>query len=333
MKLHSFRSPIMCGGTPEAYVLASFWVEVATELCNEFSYAASMAGLHCGFQDTKKGMELHVSGYNHKAGVLLQRICDTLVTKLPEKLSSSDDNAVDFFERLRDKLEQQYHAALSAQPYQHAPMAADLVLEAANKGLLQRRIEYVTDKKLLTSDVLLHFSNQLLSRFKLEVLAHGNVTPQEAKDWTNIILDSFKSAPPLRLPALRGVTLPFSTDSECIFRLKGLLEEEESAEEDKVLIKRCLTAIFEESRPYMPSTEGLRTDFLIVVLNDFLKEARAKEVKVETFCRLTAILKSHPYSHFVHKWLEFENMFKDKLEVRVWVFVLLLLFCCRRMVS
>jgi len=53
--------------SPVASVLASLWIEFVHKHCKEFSYEASMAGLHCDFQNTRAGIEIHVSGYNHKA--------------------------------------------------------------------------------------------------------------------------------------------------------------------------------------------------------------------------------------------------------------------------
>jgi insulysin len=137
----ALRAPVLQNsyGSPETAVLSSLWVHVATELCNDFAYAASMAGLHCGFSEGAGGsIELSISGYNHKAGILLRRICDTLVSALPLALSEPADGAGDggggglFFERIRNKLEHQYETALASAPYMHGSMVADLLLEASN---------------------------------------------------------------------------------------------------------------------------------------------------------------------------------------------------------
>jgi insulysin len=82
----ALRSATAYASSPLHSVLASLWVEVVREDCNEFSYAASMAGLHSDFANTRSGVEIHVSGYNDKAGILLQRIVNAILM-LPEKLS------------------------------------------------------------------------------------------------------------------------------------------------------------------------------------------------------------------------------------------------------
>jgi len=46
--------------SPESNVLTSLWTNVLEEHCNEFTYLASMAGLHCYFSNTRMGVEIHV---------------------------------------------------------------------------------------------------------------------------------------------------------------------------------------------------------------------------------------------------------------------------------
>lgn len=46
--------------SPESNVLTSLWTNVLEEHCNEFTYLASMAGLHCYFTNTRTGVEIHV---------------------------------------------------------------------------------------------------------------------------------------------------------------------------------------------------------------------------------------------------------------------------------
>jgi insulysin len=59
--------------SPYASVLASIFCDAVTEFGLEYSYAASMAGLHGHFSHSRHGLSLDVSGYNHKVPVLLKR--------------------------------------------------------------------------------------------------------------------------------------------------------------------------------------------------------------------------------------------------------------------
>jgi insulysin len=223
--------------------MATMFVEIVSELCNEFSYAASMAGLHCGFRESLTNcgcIELTISGYNHKCHTLLHRICDTIQRKLPTVLtpnptnddgisSSATPNITNqFFERIRNKVEQRYESTLVAQPYQHGSMIADLILDATNYGSVHDKLSYIRNKTLLTCQDMLQFSKQVLSCFHLEILVHGNVLPHDAVNWTNIILDTFQPTPPSRLMIGRGIVLPDSGVTT-LFRDKGWNEHDENS--------------------------------------------------------------------------------------------------------
>ena len=237
-----FRTPILsCSTSSSLAVMATMFVEIVSELCNEFSYAASMAGLHCGFRESLSNcgcIELTISGYNHKCHTLLHRICTTIQTTLPtilsttsnptdgDKTTSTETNQ--FFERIRNKVEQRYESTLVAQPYQHGGMVADLILDATNYGSVYDKLAYVRNKKLLSCQDMLHFSKQVLSCFHLEVLVHGNVLPNDAVNWTNIILDTFQPTPPSRLMIGRGVVLP-DAGTTTLFRDKGWNEHDENS--------------------------------------------------------------------------------------------------------
>jgi insulysin len=224
--LCSIRAPVLTPSLSVA-VLSGLWSEIASELCNEFAYAASMAGLHCAFQESSHGsIDITIAGYHHKCGILIQRICDTLRTALPAALTT-EPSPNQFFERMRSKLEQQYESLLAAQPYQHGSMITELVLDPSNSGSIQERLAYVRNKALVTSTDMLQFSNQLLSCFHLEVLVHGNVLPQKAVEWTQIILDAFQPMEAKHLSVSRGVQLPSSKNS--IYRTKGWNEHDENS--------------------------------------------------------------------------------------------------------
>jgi insulysin len=98
--------------SPESHVLTQLWAELLQEQCNEFTYLASMAGLHCDSSNALTGVEIQVSGYHHKAHVLLQRIVDTIFDKY--------DVSQELFDRIQTKIGEQYQCFLVAQPYQHA---------------------------------------------------------------------------------------------------------------------------------------------------------------------------------------------------------------------
>jgi insulysin len=161
--------------SPEAVVMTQLFAELVTDACNEYTYLASMAGLHCEIGLSPTGLELHVTGYHHKADVLVERIVDTCLSIT----STTETNTVDaeVFGRIVSKMEQQYQSFLvGAQPYQHAIYGADLCLED---------IQFTVSEKLavlkrVTSTEVLQFATRFWKHCQLEGLVHGNVTAHDA---------------------------------------------------------------------------------------------------------------------------------------------------------
>jgi len=170
--------------SPEDSVLSTLWVQILMEHSNDFTYLASMASLHCSVVNVNQGIELTVSGFSHKAHILLKRIIKCMV-ELSEKVDTS------LFQRVKDKIAKSYQNFVSAQPYQHAINAGDICLEA-NKWSIEERLDAL--EGLALQDVI-SFSHRLLSRFDVELLVHGNVSTDDAKEISNIILDGLKPRP------------------------------------------------------------------------------------------------------------------------------------------
>jgi len=127
----------------------------------------------------------------------------------------------DLFERIKDKVNKQYENFLFAQPYQHAVYAADLCFEPS-KWSINDKVKALAS---LTLEDFVSFSKMLLSRFHLEVLVHGNASPEEAKVVTTTMLDRLQPTPPFQsnLPQLRVVQL--QNGSEYVHRLAEFNEE------------------------------------------------------------------------------------------------------------
>ena len=172
--------------SPETHVMTQLWGELLREQCNEFTYLASMAGLHCDFSSSHTGVELHVSGYHHKAHVLLQRIVDTIF--------DDERNAVtqELFDRIHDKISEQYKCFLVASPYRHAMYGSDLCLEYV-QWTIQDKMNAL--KRTTLQDVESFMKRRLFSKCSLEGLVHGNVSVDDAKKLSDIVLDKLKPSP------------------------------------------------------------------------------------------------------------------------------------------
>lgn len=206
------HSPIVYE-SPIQSVLASLWAETAQELCNSFAYAASVAGLYCDFSNTRHGIEMHVSGYNDKAHVLLSRMVETV-----KEFNVGDA----LFDRIQSKVKQQFQAFLVAQPYQHTMNGADRCMEVPKWDIFDR-IECLDQ---ISCNDLLHFGRrQVLTRFRMEMLVHGNVTPDEARTIAARVTDQWKPLSPLSSTQGRVVNLP----NETIYGYTGWNPEDENS--------------------------------------------------------------------------------------------------------
>ncbi len=193
-----FRTPLVyC--SPQNALLAAMWTELIQEFCNSFSYVASMAGLHCYFQASTKAIEMTITGYNHKVGVLIERVVETIKC-LPEKISDP------VFKRVAHKLEQRYLAFMMGSPYRRAMNGADLCLDA-EKWNVEDRLELLQNKNLSPNDMI-QFHRQLMGSFLLEALVHGNAEPSTALEWINRIVDAFQPSVLLYHPLNRVVEIP-----------------------------------------------------------------------------------------------------------------------------
>ena len=179
-KVNIFVSfPMAMNGDSASGVMMSLWSEWQNELANIFAYAASMAGLHREWVANSKRatIELHVSGYSHKAALFCRRLLETTVGSTSKELPLDDE----LWERLIHKLGDQYHSFFMAQTYQHAIYYLDQCLEAVPtpKTIHQRMAEL---KRLTTADLIALHEKTFLKSSGIQILVHGNLTPQEAMD-------------------------------------------------------------------------------------------------------------------------------------------------------
>ena len=229
--------------SPFSSVLANIWADAVTDLCLEFSYAASMAGLHGHFSNSRHGLTLDVSGYNHKVPIFLQRLVSTAK-------ETADRLTPELFERLREKREKRFLEFLVSQPYRHATNALDLCIDRPKWDIL-KRLECV--KEVSLADLKL-FAKRLLDRFRLKGLIHGNVTTEEAKQLTQIVLDGFQPKPPLTLPEIRVSRLD---PGDAVYRMAGYNKEEAVS---------CTVAL------YQFGTMSVEVNAVLSVLNHLFSE-------------------------------------------------------------
>lgn len=177
--IFQFSSPQSSSST-EFGIALNLYSQIVQEKCNEFMYLASMAGLHSDLYATHSGLELHISGYNHKAHILVQRVIDQLV--------GFSEIEPDVFSRILDKLKQQYESFLVSQPYQHAMNGGDLCLEHTKVSIFEK----ISTLTKITSTEVLETARSFFKHCKVAVLVHGNVTAAHTKELTTNVMNQVK---------------------------------------------------------------------------------------------------------------------------------------------
>jgi insulysin len=175
--------------SPDLAVATHLFAELVQEHCNEFSYQATMAGLYCEVAPSSSGLEIHVTGYNHKAHVLLEKLVDTMMGMLDG--TSTVDH--ELFNRVSFKLSQLYSQFLVGQPYSHAVYGGDLILENG-KCSIQDKINVLQQISL---DDVLTLARGLLKNCQMVGLIHGNVNAQHAYDISKMVWDKSHPQHPL----------------------------------------------------------------------------------------------------------------------------------------
>lgn len=239
--------------SPVGTVLTSLFCNVLTEQCNEFTYLASMAGLHSSLTATRAGIELHMSGYSHKMDRLLARIVQAMLD-LTSALTQ------DLTDRLVNKLKLQLENFAVSPPYQHAMYGADLIL-LETKWTTEQKLEALAS---VTTPQLVNFYTEFLQRFHLEALVHGNVSPEKAKELTMSLMDALKPAVPFSLPSQRVVQLP--TGQEIVYRFEEYNPDNTNS---------CLEVIFQMG------SMTLGENAVLALVHHLIKEPAFNELRTE----------------------------------------------------
>ncbi|CAL8128505.1 unnamed protein product [Orchesella dallaii] len=180
--------------------LNHLYVAAVKDVLTEYSYAACVAGLHYNIINSIYGIEIVVSGYDHKLGLLLNRVFEKIVefNVDPQR-----------FEVLKDVYLRELKNFEDEQPYVHASYYMTYLLRErrwSNQELLNA-MEDVTLEKLM------QYSKEFMSKVKFEWLVHGNVTAEEASDYVkscqlNFKKKGYRALLPLQTCRLREINLP-----------------------------------------------------------------------------------------------------------------------------
>lgn len=182
-----FHCPF-AGNSPESEVLTDIFTRLLMDYLNDYAYDAQVAGLHYGINHTDCGFEVTVIGYNHKLGVLLNRIVDMIV-----KFEVKPDR----FAVIKETIIKEYQNYKFQQPYQQAMYYCSLILQD-NSWPWMEQLEVLPN---LEADALSKFVPMMLSKAFLECYVAGNIELSEAESTIEQIESAFfKCSNPLCQP-------------------------------------------------------------------------------------------------------------------------------------
>lgn len=160
------KSPAV-GADIRGAVLTELYVEMVRDALNEFAYPAQLAGLDFSLGANSRGLDLRISGYSDKQGLLLSRLAGVLTSTQFDAERFTRIQAALLRHYANSDKQTPYHQLLEVLPATlYSPMWADRekseVLEA------------------LTLPELRQFASGFYRNAQQQVLVYGNLYEQEA---------------------------------------------------------------------------------------------------------------------------------------------------------
>lgn len=167
--IHKLTTPMQFA-TPQSFIMANLFSQMIKDRLNEYAYLAEIAGLNYNIQNHgTEGISLTLRGYNDKMPVLRSRIFEELIDVQGLKRER--------FEILKEKLYREYRNHLMEQPYQHV-LYNERCAFNSKIYTLEDLIKIIPEIDFEKN--FLRFVPALLMSLQIEVLAHGNITREEA---------------------------------------------------------------------------------------------------------------------------------------------------------
>lgn len=160
------RSPLI-DATPANAVKSRLFVELIKDALTEYSYDAELAGLGYNIEAQSDGFGISVDGYNDKLPVLLGHILRVVQGFQVDPAR---------FEIVKDTIARGYENFRLEAPYQHANYYTTyLMIER-----MWTPEEKLAELRRLQAEDVQRFIPDLLGRLHIEMLAHGNMTGEDA---------------------------------------------------------------------------------------------------------------------------------------------------------
>ena len=190
------RNPLYASNL-QSFVLSATSQALVDDALVEYAYDAEIAGLMYILQDTTSGLNVAVSGYNDKMGVLLEKVLSTW---------RNFDFKQDRFEIIKERMQRNFRNVEYAAPYQQISMVTRYL--GAEKGYLYDQLIPELDK--ITLDDVRAFHSLVASQFHIEMLVQGNVDHEDALKLSDMVSSVLRPRPipESQWPIRRSISLP-----------------------------------------------------------------------------------------------------------------------------
>lgn len=231
--------------SPTSAVASTLLTRMLNELSNETLYDAALAGLEADLYPHLRGLSIKVSGYDERLPTLFAAQLDALNLPL-------EDSAL--FERLKQSYAEELENSLKDKPYNRTfSLLFDELMEGWS---VEARLAALPS---LTLEQLIEQRTRLLSKGRLKLFAHGNLSASDANDLGSLLETRFSQMQSIAVPQLQveqlsqtqALSVPVDhTDSALLLYLQG---------GDKSLAQRAEISLLNEmlSAPFYTS---LRTE-------------------------------------------------------------------------
>lgn len=157
----------MAAQSAKTAAMNKLFVALVNDSLTEFTYPASLAGLHFSISSNSRGIDISVDGYNDRQGLLLNRIVETI-------RKSRFDSAR--FESVKAELIRGWNNASKASPYQQ--LAREVAITAFSPLWQPLELRSALEKVSLAD--FNEFNASFLVNAEAEALFYGNLYRQEA---------------------------------------------------------------------------------------------------------------------------------------------------------
>ncbi|KAH8890672.1 LuxS/MPP-like metallohydrolase [Thozetella sp. PMI_491] len=190
------RSPFLLGSAKNE-AMASLLVDLIDDQLLENAFAAEQAGFSYTINHGPRGFTIHVNGYNDKLRELLELLVVTI---------RDFEVREDRFKIVKTDAIDTYRNKELRAPYRQVPDYTLHLVTDTDVLWEERAVELSS----IGAEDIQHFKQVLLSQLHLEVLVHGNIDREEAKELTTMVESAldYKVFPVAEWPVRKSLILP-----------------------------------------------------------------------------------------------------------------------------